>query len=551
MKSVQLNQSSHPTRLLNSTLYLLLTSITLTIFFIVGYRTWSVDFQGTRATSLMLHSRKGLTDREKRQIEMEKRRIPFYVYDFEETNWYASCQRTYPWMDYSLPENLEKQWYYHSDDFIFIQRILNHPWRTYNPNKAQVFILPTLFSFYSAFGNHASGDPINEAQQNLKYGCPWNLENLLCSGKSFDQMMTDTTNYLKNSAIFHKYGQVSRPENYRTHFICASHFFVNQKNTQKIMFAKHSYFLNEILPNFSFGTFESVIRSRYGAYNLDAIKRIMSNSLSGVVAEKPSWRCSVFVPYIEAKWTLGSHAQIDSELQGPDAFELWKKREYDFFFVGRMQFKESYKTRRLVSDSAPLAHNLMKQIGKELTYFITESFSPTIQYNKLIGNNPLLAGGNQRVYPECDAKNCLQEKRCSSCQLTRDLQKHHNSIASRSKFLLIIHGDTSTTSRLYDAIFNGVIPVIISPTLYQDGLPFQSRIPWRDITFNIPLSSLSDLVDEEVLAMNLFNIVNYPEYILEHKFRQMVKIRKEVSWIHPESRIIENILGDAKGQCVM
>ena len=483
-------------------------------------------------------------------LERANSRIPFYIYDSPEINWYTNCLTTFPWLNYSDPSNINKQWYYHSDDFIFIEKILNHPWRTYNPEDAQVFVLPTLFAFFSGFAKHPAPDPEKEPQLNLKYGYAWNIENLTCNGKNFDKLMDDTLKFLDGSEVYQKYGNLKKdPENYRTHLIVNSHFFFNRRNTQEDMFFNHMSFLDDYLPNFSIGTFEAVTRWNFGGMEHEGYRQMMTDRLDRVVEKRP-WRCSVIVPYVEAKWSYGEHSNVDKKLKDTKtAFKNWKKREYDFFFVGRMGHKLSYQTRRVISESLELVHQKMLEKGKEAHYLMAESHNPVIPY-QMVGQkekpNP-----NEDMYRPCKFSDCVNLKRCASCQLNRGVQTLHNQIGLDSKFALIIHGDSSTTSRLYDAIYNGLIPIIISPTIFKDGLPFESIVPWKDMSFNLPIASINNLVDKNVMAQNLYNILNYPEDILEHKFKRLVEIRKDVSWLHPESRIVENILRDAKNECTM
>ena len=58
--------------------------------------------------------------------------------------------------------------------------------------KAQVFVLPTLFAFFSGFAKHPAPDPEKESQLNLKYGYAWNIENLTCNGKNFEKLTKPT-----------------------------------------------------------------------------------------------------------------------------------------------------------------------------------------------------------------------------------------------------------------------------------------------------------------------------------------------------------------------
>ena len=298
--------------------------------------------------------------------------IPFYIYDFPETNWYTLCLKSYPWLNYSLPSNLNKHWFHHSDDFIFNERILKHGWRVFDPEQAEIFILPTLFSFFTGFGQKSASkdlDDRNEIQINLKNGYDWNLKNLKCNGYDFHELVKMTVDFLDSSEIFQKYGNlqnqnsISNHDNQikKPHLLVNSHWFFHEKGRYKL-FEFHPYFLEKILPNFSIGTFESVNRWNFRTANQ---KQMMSDSLSLSVNQRP-WKCSIFVPYVEKQWSMNaSYTEFDESLEDQQkGFESWKNREFDFFFVGRLEFKRSYETRRMVADSMPMVQALMDENSK-------------------------------------------------------------------------------------------------------------------------------------------------------------------------------------------
>ena len=60
------------------------------------------------------------------------------------------------------------------------------------------------------------------------------------------------------------------------------------------------------------------------------------------------------------------------------------------------------------------------------------------------------------------------------------------------------------------------------------------------------------LDDENIEAIaNMFYVYIFglPDHVIEHKYKKLLTIRRDVSWLHKESRIVENILSDAKNEC--
>ena len=154
----------------------------------------------------------------------------------------------------------------------------------------------------------------------------------------------------------------------------------------------------------------------------------------------------------------------------------------------------------------------------------------------------------------CDDKECLTPTpttRCSNCTATYNMKQNYKSYLINSKFAIIPNGDSGTTSRLYDAIANMQLPIILSPTIYTEGLPFISQVPWFDFCFFVDPFILGD----EELRERIRRISDreiYPEYLLEHKFKVMLEHRKDVLWRLGEgqkSMVFDNILRDAMKVC--
>ena len=95
----------------------------------------------------------------------------------------------------------------------------------------------------------------------------------------------------------------------------------------------------------------------------------------------PNWRCSVIVPYVEARWydNPDDFLAFDQMIEQDDYFEKnWLKRDYQFFFIGRKDVKKrSYMTRRLVAESMD---KFTEYNQPRLTYIIAESHNQALPY---------------------------------------------------------------------------------------------------------------------------------------------------------------------------
>ena len=69
----------------------------------------------------------------------------------------------------------------------------------------------------------------------------------------------------------------------------------------------------------------------------------------------------------------------------------------------------------------------------------------------------------------------------------------------QSKFNLVYSGDTVSTTRLYDGIATKSIPVLFRHEDYFiRGLPFQCKIPWKEIVVGINRTLYTDMPVEAI-----------------------------------------------------
>lgn len=111
----------------------------------------------------------------------------------------------------------------------------------------------------------------------------------------------------------------------------------------------------------------------------------------------------------------------------------------------------------------------------------------------------------------------------------------------KTKFGLIIRGDTASTSRLYDSIASGAIPIFISEHIKYTALPFIEKINYDDFSFSIypNFNNISAIWDQ------MQEIAKTPETVLREKFDNLVKIKQELCWRDKNSKVMDNILRQA------
>lgn len=133
-------------------------------------------------------------------------------------------------------------------------------------------------------------------------------------------------------------------------------------------------------------------------------------------------------------------------------------------------------------------------------------------------------------YRDCNCRN----RSCALCVTTEELKKNYEKNFYKTKFGLVIRGDTASTSRLYDSIASGAIPIFISEDIKYDALPFIEKFKsYDDFSFNIVpnFQNISAIWDQ------MQEIAQMPDTVLRKKFETLVKIRKELSWRHKNSTV--------------
>ena len=135
------------------------------------------------------------------------------------------------------------------------------------------------------------------------------LNYIKCGNRNQHQILDDIASKILIEPTFIKSGG-------RDHLMVSSHFKIRNNKTWKLFSPK----VSTMLKNMTFGNFELVDSYRYW---------------------DEQWKCTVVVPYVDN--SLGTELDLDFEKD-------WKSRHFDFLFMGGLDKRKGYGTRRKLSN---------------------------------------------------------------------------------------------------------------------------------------------------------------------------------------------------------
>jgi Exostosin family len=113
-----------------------------------------------------------------------------------------------------------------------------------------------------------------------------------------------------------------------------------------------------------------------------------------------------------------------------------RQRKFSVFFMGQVTMKGAYGLRRKVGDVV-IASKKMNAI-----------YSSSAKWGS--------------AYTAHCTTGCAAKGRCVGCTMPKTQWQNYEQYLADSQFSLMISGDTPSSSRLYDAISSGVIPILVS-----------------------------------------------------------------------------------------
>ena len=251
--------------------------------------------------------------------------------------------------------------------------------------------------------------------------------------------------------------------------------------------------------------------SRLGQRPNDFFRHVFRNAIVGHMetrfGDAAFWRCSIVSPYT---------ANLDEQYERSRAHLVppaARERDVSFYFQGgannRGTYGYAFRQAALAQlENFPRAH--------------LSAFS-------LPGNPVNCRGGLS-----------------TNCKSARSNPTFRN-LMRRSKFNLVLRGDSPSSRRLYDGIAVGALSVLVSDQLWSVGLPFGCLVPWRRMSFTL---SERPFATADGAARELKALDELAPPLLSRMQRVANRHRRDVLWNINGSRVAENILITAAHRCL-
>lgn len=147
------------------------------------------------------------------------------------------------------------------------------------------------------------------------------------------------------------------------------------------------------------------------------------------------------------------------------------KRNHSLFFMGQADGRPSYKERRIAVRKLPKAF-------PDAILVQTDGSQKTHRNPALLRTEGLTDDDPWELHaplPECGIG---RNRRYSGCRGDRNIDQFVK-LGLQSKYWLVIHGDTPSTSRLYDAVQLGAVPFVISADFDYYAMPYPEDLAWH------------------------------------------------------------------------
>lgn len=227
---------------------------------------------------------------------------------------------------------------------------------------------------------------------------------------------------------------------------------------------------------------------------------------------------NMIVARFENNGRFDAELSIPYGVQRPDldeaAIPSFDARSRSLFIMGQADCRFAYRERRVALTKLPSAFpdSAIIQTGgpqncSENLQFNTSTYPPELMIPPL---------------PKCSS---LPANARTGCQYSGSTDEEYIDYGIDSKYFLMIHGDSPSSSRLYDAIHLGAIPFIIADNFTQQAMPFPDELPWQQFAVFITQQAFfEDPVTEMQKAMNL--VKNNQSMFLE----RLAEVKLALDW---------------------
>ncbi|CAD7924514.1 unnamed protein product [Amoebophrya sp. A120] len=478
----------------------------------------------------------------------------YYVYDTADFNWrrdgcvwgpekrslaldVESGKSPRPSLFYTLQEKFMGK---HMSDILFSDRALekNHPWRTEDPEKAQVFVVPALLNLLSQAQSSFAKDlgPIC---------CPSGEDKLVCDS----DLAANLDAALGKSEYF-------RRKHGADHVIVASHW-------QSHLLFEHT------LPNVN-------------RLNVISFEGELWWKSPGVFAagEKPRKRIpDLYVPVVcpsETESTATPAAENENQFlkkkitrnakeqdvpvrarSSSSSMQALHSTRHDeqsfppagyFSMIGQVDKRPAYQFRKCICEAVDAIADA--EVRDHSICASTSNATSTVFPNRCPGEPDVWPSrrtlDSSTTPPEKNNKLSATTSEIA-CTMGRSTKKYCDAL-TKTRFTLYASGDTPSSNRLADAIEYGSVPVFLQKN-QTTLLPFRSRIPWDKLAVVFPtLEEDEESCDREHLAAVLARVAHTVRGPLLAAYEKKIEeYRPYLSWTAPKSKVFEMLLMEVVG----
>lgn len=236
------------------------------------------------------------------------------------------------------------------------------------------------------------------------------------------------------------------------------------------------------------------------------------------------WRCTAVFPYF--------NNITDDTLEAVD-FADFLKRPVGIFF--RTSFARTNGAQWLRAQAPRLAEQQVQQSGRSRR----EVGGGEAGWRLPLRVN-VIYGGHRPFMLEHPGEVCPKEKKKGYTPKAK-----YSSEFLSSRFCLVIRGDTSSSSRLYEAIAAWCLPVLISDPWLEWGAPWPELLDYK--TFVIFVSERDWMEDLPGVYARLEGM---SEEELARRFDNMGRARRVLLYRHPRSTMVGYALEHIRRKCL-
>ena len=390
---------------------------------------------------------------------------------------------------------------------FFEQQLAEHPWRTMDPEEADLFVLPTVMDLAAELLCQSTPEDSDEDPEERL------AERLVEVGKLLADSVRKSPYYSRKGGADHLL--------FFAHLKVRDNLFSTKLNTEA---TEDQMYIRDTFRNFIIA--EALSRN-YRLYS------------SGTGAMRPmelppSSSCMLTVPFFAPSATKSCSSQggapdggnklvCKGAVMAKSIEEYLEHRDYSYTFIGMPRNIVTPNMRDVViRDFGPVKPPSI------LVY-------TTSRWLRKISNIPL---------PRCkySPDGIPQPSPCEEKDRVRGAGMHE--FLKRSKFSIHVKGADSGSSRVFDALHAGALQISIADRYMEDSAAFKCRVPWDRMFFP---------VGEREMWRNGTEALSTALEALEAddnaRMREMLELQQaavpELLWHVPGSRAGQNVIEDA------